>query len=381
MDLSSENYEIMRDAMLLRSSLVPYLYTAARKAYDTGIAILSPLYYRFPEAEEAYLDEFMNQYFFGDQIMVAPVTSPLNTTTGLVLKNIWIPPGTWVEWFSGQSYTGPQTITSSYTLDEIPVFVQAGSILPVAPQSTNSIGQAQKLPETLHLLVFPPVNMQSPFTSQYSLYEDDGDSEEYHTGVYANTTFLFSASEDDNQYIFTVQVNPVEGAFEGMLKSRNYEVHLVGFLPPDQIQANGQNAEYQNAFASSSSTPTWTYEGETLTVKIANLPAVQPENTLTVKVSVPKPGFDVSGFRKKARRLMKAKTLLDNQWGIKTVYQSDFDHILNAGETGRKMTYNPSLSLSLLSTFPSLYKAAVNESQYLTADPAIQLQTYSLLSS
>uniref|UniRef100_A0A1X7UH53 Glycoside hydrolase family 31 N-terminal domain-containing protein n=1 Tax=Amphimedon queenslandica TaxID=400682 RepID=A0A1X7UH53_AMPQE len=84
------NYKIMHEFMVLRGSMVPYIYTYAREAHDTGLSLLRALYFEYPEADESYI--FNNQYFFGPHIMAAPITQAVNETSQVVNKTIWIPP-------------------------------------------------------------------------------------------------------------------------------------------------------------------------------------------------------------------------------------------------------------------------------------------------
>ena len=79
----------MRKFFILRAALVPYIYSSARQAYDEGLSLLRPLYYLFPEAEEAYTHDL--QYMFGPDLLVAPVTQPVDPTTGMATMDIWIP--------------------------------------------------------------------------------------------------------------------------------------------------------------------------------------------------------------------------------------------------------------------------------------------------
>ena len=91
----------MKDAMVLRNGLGPYIYTAVRKAYDVGVGLLRPMYYSFPEDEESYAFQ-ATQYMFGDEMLIAPITeaapAPVNAT---VTKSVWLPEGTWTDWVSG----------------------------------------------------------------------------------------------------------------------------------------------------------------------------------------------------------------------------------------------------------------------------------------
>ena len=84
-----EYYKAMRDAIMMRYAMIPYIYTAARKAYDTGVSICRPMYYDYPESPEAY--DFKEQYMFGDDMIVAPVASEISEDSLFATKKIWLP--------------------------------------------------------------------------------------------------------------------------------------------------------------------------------------------------------------------------------------------------------------------------------------------------
>jgi alpha-glucosidase len=125
----------MRKAILLRYKLIPYIYTAARDAYDTGVSILRPMYYGWPWQNEAY--EFKDEYMFGRDLLVSPVTHPMgrnrpqNTPHLLATKKIWLPKGTWVEWPTGRIFRGDTTIERHYSIYQIPVFARQGAVIPM----------------------------------------------------------------------------------------------------------------------------------------------------------------------------------------------------------------------------------------------------------
>ena len=92
------------------------------------------MYYDYPEAKEAY--DFRNEYMFGDQILVAPITTPMQN--GLSTVKVWLPEGNdWFEWTTGTLLKGGQTVERSFTLTEYPVYVKAGSVLPLYNRVTN----------------------------------------------------------------------------------------------------------------------------------------------------------------------------------------------------------------------------------------------------
>src|SRR4051794_21504173 len=156
---------VMRDAFLLRYALLPYVYTQARKTYDTGVAFLRPLYYDYPEAPEAY--DFKDQYTFGDDLIVAPIATELDKDSRLATKSIWLPDGEWIEWSSGAHLKGPRKVERTFALSEIPVFIRAGAVIPMAPEMPYS--EAKPL-DPLILTVMPGASGET------RVYADQGNS-------------------------------------------------------------------------------------------------------------------------------------------------------------------------------------------------------------
>ena len=93
-------FNVARDAFHLRYALLPYIYTTARQAYDTGLPLNRPLYYEWPEHDEAYT--FQNCYLFGSNLLCCPVVSAVEPASGLATVTMWFPPGIWFNWFTGK---------------------------------------------------------------------------------------------------------------------------------------------------------------------------------------------------------------------------------------------------------------------------------------
>lgn len=121
----------MRDAIYLRYALIPYIYTMARWSYDTGVGMCRPMYYDYPEADEAYCYE--GQYMFGNDILVAPVTSS-DKGTNVSEKDIWLPEGKWYEVMTGELIDGGSVVTRSFTREQIPYYYREGAIIPLYPR-------------------------------------------------------------------------------------------------------------------------------------------------------------------------------------------------------------------------------------------------------
>ncbi|MBF0777696.1 glycoside hydrolase family 31 protein [Streptococcus cuniculi] len=119
----------------LRHALIPYLDTMNSRTHEKGIPLICPLYYEYPNIEESY--HAPNQYFFGSQLMISPITekvSPVYKTAGV---SVWFPEGEWHDWFTGKRYEGNQTITIFRKVEEIPVFVREGGIIPLDHEKTR----------------------------------------------------------------------------------------------------------------------------------------------------------------------------------------------------------------------------------------------------
>ncbi len=256
---------VMRNAFQLREAMQPYLYTEARRTYDTGVAFFRPLYYDWPEDDDAYTSK--NEYLFGDQLIASPVTEPGDKISGLATEKIWLPQGDWIEWPTGKHFTGPVSVDRSFSIGQIPVYVRAGAIIPMQPPMLHT---GQKPVDPLILNVWP---LKPGASSSYSVYEDSGVSVEYQRGVYARTPISATQTGDT----LRVEIGPVEGSYPGMLKSRGYQLCLPADWPPESVTVNGKTVE----FAKPGEPGGWNFEGNTLTTVIP-----VPENSVAQKVVI-----------------------------------------------------------------------------------------------
>ena len=176
---------VMRDAYLLRYALIPYLYTAARQTYENGVAFLRPLYYDYPDQDEAYSET--HEYLFGDSLLVAPITTPVDDSA-VAAQSVWLPPGTWIEWFTGATIEGPAKVERRFGLEEIPVYVKAGAIVPMQPKMRYT---REKPVDPLILTIFPGAN-----TGATRVYEDDGAGLGYKQTAFAWTPAGYQRAAD-----------------------------------------------------------------------------------------------------------------------------------------------------------------------------------------
>lgn len=108
--------------------MLPYLYTANVNTAKQGIPLICPLYY-YSKDKRAYSRRYRNQYFFGEQLLVAPITR--KSRGGVSQIKVWLPDGEWINFFTGERYLGGKEYMMSCTLDTFPVFAKKGAIIPL----------------------------------------------------------------------------------------------------------------------------------------------------------------------------------------------------------------------------------------------------------
>lgn len=127
--LSSGPREIVTDFMQLRHRLIPYLHTLNIRASQQGEPLIQPMYWGYPRRQEAY--KVPNQYFFGTEMIVMPITTPQDRALKLGKVKGWLPPGRYIDYFTGMVYAGDRELWISRPLHQYPVFLKEGSIVPL----------------------------------------------------------------------------------------------------------------------------------------------------------------------------------------------------------------------------------------------------------
>ncbi len=217
-------YQATKQALQLRHALIPYIYSMAWRAHQTGISLVTPMYYGNMDEPQAYAAK--DQYFFGSELIAAPVIEPANPETNLVQKRIWFPQGTWTNFFTGVKFTGNQWHSISADLEDIPVYAKPGAIIPLAPMV--GWGGVEN-PDVLELHVFPGVD------NTFELYEDDGLTTDYQRGSHCITRFSL------NEGVFTIHA--AKGDLHLIPASRTYRIHLHGL---DQTVLDSISGEYNS---------------------------------------------------------------------------------------------------------------------------------------
>ncbi|HTR40404.1 MAG TPA: TIM-barrel domain-containing protein, partial [Pseudomonadales bacterium] len=214
----------MRQMFHLRAQLLPYIYSSVYECYDQMLPLLRPMYLEYPTQPEAY--QYPGQYLFGDDFLVAPITTPGVGTNYLAKQTIWFPPGQWFNFLTGEKYEGGRIATVSADIYEIPVYVRAG--VPIAMQPYTSRMTTAPL-TNLIVRVFPGPAGESV------LYEDDGQSQGYLKGEFATTRITSEPAGG----IVHIHIAPAQGRFKGQPQRRAYQIELPATKRAQQVMING----------------------------------------------------------------------------------------------------------------------------------------------
>ena len=239
-----ENFPSLLKTVQLRYAMFPYIYTAAREAYDTGVSMCRPLYYDHPEDANAY--KYEDEYMFGNDILVAPIVTPADADK-TVRRTVWLPEGKWWNVCRSKMMDGNVTFTDTYGQEDIPYFYKAGSIIVNNPPQKSVTTKAP----TLILKVVPGAD------GSYSLYEDEGDTELYKDGVFSRTEF----TQTRNAQSVTLNIGARTGVYPGMPDERAYRAEFIGSEKPERVLINGNEA----------ASGTWSYDSDNRTVTV-NIP-------------------------------------------------------------------------------------------------------------
>lgn len=333
----------MMELINLRYALAPYTYTMARKAYDEGVSICRPMYYDYPKNENAY--KFKYQYMYGEQMLFSPVYEPVGEDL-IVEQKVWLPEGNWYQWTTGERFEGGKVIKKNYMLKELPLYIKEGSIIPMYPKISN----LQEIPNHLILKVFPGKK------GAFDLYEDAGDNENYKSDKFSFTKITQSESENTK----TIIIEPTKGNYEGMSKSRTYDIQLPISFPPAVVKVNGEAYQY----AENNSSKTWTYDGQELTASIS-IPAQSVSSKVEVQITYAKAYmtqkdllYGKKGAFKRLQEiigLMKIEIARENWWALLS------DRVFSAEQVPVKITYNPNTIINQLEIFEQNYKAILED--------------------
>ncbi len=216
-----ESGDLFYDALIkfnqLRYRLMPYIYSMAGKVWKDDYTMLRMLAFDFPE--DTVAREIRDQYMFGESLMVCPVVRPMYFEQNGVpiegaskTREVYLPEGGWFDFWTNRYYEGGRTITAAAPIDLLPLFVKAGSILPM----TQFMQYADELPAApIELLVYTGKD------SKFELYEDEGNSYRYEEDEYAITKLVWSEQKQE------LMIGEPIGSYQGMIQNRELKVRII----------------------------------------------------------------------------------------------------------------------------------------------------------
>ncbi|MGM9606109.1 MAG: TIM-barrel domain-containing protein [Oscillospiraceae bacterium] len=209
----ADTERVMRFFLRFRHRLIPYLYTMNARSHFIGEPLVQPMYYKHADNNRAY--GVKNEYYFGTELIVNPITSKADPQLCAGKVKTWLPDGMWFDIFTGMKYAGRKIIDMFRPIDTIPVLGKAGGIVPL--QAESEICSRTDNPTELELLVFTGAS------GSFSLYEDDGESKKYESGSFAVTRYELNWGEEKS---FVIE--PPEGDLSVIPPVRNYTIRFYG---------------------------------------------------------------------------------------------------------------------------------------------------------
>lgn len=211
-------YDALLKMNQLRYRLMPYIYSLAAKVWREDYTMFRLLAFDFPR--DVKVREIDDQFLFGESLMICPVTQPMYYDKNSKpvenmekTRQVYLPAGTgWYDFWTEQYYEGGQVITAAAPIDIIPVYVKAGSIIPM----TDPMQYVDEIPEApVEVRVYPGRD------AEYGLYEDEGNSYRYEKGEYTITKITWSEQSRE------LKISEPSGNYPGMVKNRIFEVKVV----------------------------------------------------------------------------------------------------------------------------------------------------------
>ncbi len=193
-------------ALRERHAMIPYLYSMNYLTYRDGHALVEPMYYPYPDDENAY--HAPNQYFFGTELMVCPITEPTNRRTTLAKTRVWLPRGRWTDWYTGNIYEGSQWIDMYRGLGSIPVLAKEGAIVPLSSDDRHN---NWRNPAALTVRLFRG-------NGAFTLYEDDGETLAFENGAFAKTAMTLREAGTTVQFT----IDGAKGDLASLPERRSY---------------------------------------------------------------------------------------------------------------------------------------------------------------
>ena len=218
-------YDAIEKYINLRYRLLPYIYSASWDVTANQSSMMRALMMDFPSDKNAL--DINDEFMFGKSLLVSPVTNPMYVKPSvngrdtiqveyfnpIKSKETYLPVGVdWYDFWTGEKIAGGNKVTKQTPLDIIPLYIKAGSIIPIGPSVQYA---EEKKWDNLEIRIYPEAN------GKFVLYEDENDNYNYEKGVYSTVTFSWDNSKR------TLTIADRNGSFPGMLESRTFNIVIV----------------------------------------------------------------------------------------------------------------------------------------------------------
>ncbi|WP_106496225.1 TIM-barrel domain-containing protein [Lentibacillus sp. Marseille-P4043] len=244
---------INRKYLKLRQQLLPYIYTYAAEAHQSGVPLARSMVLEYPDDPVTWDKTTQYQYLFGESILVAPVYEDTDKRDG-----IYLPKGKWIDYWSGEVFHGPRIVNDyDAPLEKLPLFVKASAIIPMWPENNS-----HKELTNDHPMIF---DIYPEGKNSFTLYEDDGATREYQDGAFAKQKITTNAPKKGKGNI-EITVGSSDGEYDGKPEIRPYEFTIhTGKKPANVGIGKGRKlTQYESKDDFSEASEGWYYDDDDL---------------------------------------------------------------------------------------------------------------------
>ncbi|PSN71181.1 alpha-xylosidase [Corynespora cassiicola Philippines] len=231
---NDEACKIMEDTLRYRHRLIPYLYTMNARSASADEPIVQPLYWDYPERDEAY--EYKNSFRFGTELIVSPITKPRDSASHCGVSTAWLPPQRFVDIFNGVVYDGDRVLNFHRTLDKTPVLAPEGAIVPLDALWRPITGSPN--PTGLEVLLVVGAD------GSFNLVEDDGTGKDVDDGDFKMIDADDLETESESvRFSYTpitykqatgvIKIGPTHPVDPSIPKARDWKIRLISHTPSD----------------------------------------------------------------------------------------------------------------------------------------------------
>ena len=221
----------MEEHLRLRHRMIPYLYTMNRRASRDDLPLIQPLYYLEPDNGEVY--RVPNEYYFGSELIVSPITDPVNPVSKMAKVMTWLPEGMWADMFTGLVYDGGRMVDMWRDINSIPVLMKSGAIVPFdnLEDGDNSLEN----PKSLEIKIFPATD------GEFTLWEDQGDTAEDLDENWASTKLSITRTG--------FEIESAKGNLEVIPSARTWKLVFVATEDNNaKVYADGNEVAYSKYY-------------------------------------------------------------------------------------------------------------------------------------